>query len=114
MFNSVVQEERLVELLTKAGLRKSSAKVIVYLSKVQKAKLKEIEISTNLKKSELNLAIKELKKRKWLKERYGKYSKEYKLSVDLKVIIKDLINAKRKELNKLKTNLSKLEKILNI
>ena len=51
-------DEKLIELLTKAGLRKNPAKVIAYLSKVRRAKAREIELGTDLRQPELSLAIK--------------------------------------------------------
>ena len=112
-------DEKLVELLIKAGLRKNPAKVIAYLSKVKKAKAREIELGTDLREPELSLAIKDLKKRNWIKERkikrdrVGRRPKEYELIVDLKDIVRELIDARRRELNELKAKLSKLERALS-
>jgi len=111
------RSENLVELLVKAGLHRNLAKAIVYLSKVKRAKAKEIERHADLRQPEVSLAMKSLKERKWVREREvkkkgkGKPLKEYEL-VDLKDIARELINAKRRELNELKTKLSELEKLL--
>ena len=113
-------DERLVELLIKAGLNRSLARTLVYLSKVKRAKAREIEIGAELRQPEVSLATKHLKELKWIRERElkkkgkGRPTKEYELIVDLKDIVKELINTKREELNELKAKLLELEKLLNL
>ena len=114
------RDEKLIELLIKAGLHRNLAKAIVYLSKVKRAKAKEIERQADLRQPEVSLATKHLKERKWVRERElkkkgkGRPTKEYELIVDLKDIVKDLVNAKREELNELKAKLLQLEKLLKL
>jgi len=112
-------DEKLIELLIRAGLRKNPARVIVYLSKVKKAKAREIELGADLREPELSLALKDLKKRKWIierkikRDRVGRRPKEYELIVDLRDIVRELIDARRRELNELKAKLDKLERALS-
>jgi predicted transcriptional regulator len=114
------RDEKLIELLTKIGLHRNLAKTIVYLSKVKRAKAKEIERHADLRQPEVSLTMKKLKELKWIREREvkkkgkGRPHKEYELIVDLKDIVRELVNAKRKELNELKAKLSQFEKLLNL
>jgi predicted transcriptional regulator len=114
------RDEKLIELLTKIGLHRNLAKAIVYLSKVKRAKAKEVERNADLRQPEVSLTMKNLKERKWVREREvkrkgkGRPTKEYELIVSLRDIVKELVNAKREELNELKAKLSELEKLLNL
>ena len=114
------RDEKLIELLIKAGLHRNLAKAVVYLSKVKRAKAKEIERQADLRQPEVSLTMKKLKELKWVRERElkkkgkGRPHKEYELIVSLKDIARELVNAKREELNELKAKLSELEKLLNI
>ena len=114
------RDEKLIELLIKAGLHRNLAKTIVYLSKVKRAQAKDIERHADLRQPEVSLTMKNLKERKWVRERElkkkgkGRPSKEYELIVSLRDIVKDLGKAKREELNKLKAKLSQLEELLNL
>jgi len=111
-------DERLVELLIKAGLHRNLAKVIAYLSNVKRAKAKEIERYADLRQPEVSLTMKTLKERKWVREREvkregkGRPLKEYELIVDLKDIVRELVDTRRRELNELKAKLDELEKLL--
>ncbi len=112
--------EKLVELLSEAGLNKNIARVVVYLSKVGEAVSREIEREANLRQPEVSLAMKELKKMGWIKEREikkkgkGRPLKSYKLSLDIKDIVKDLVKKKREEIRKLEKDLEDLEKLVGL
>jgi predicted transcriptional regulator len=64
--------------------------------------------------------MKNLKERKWVREREvkrkgkGRPTKEYELIVSLRDIVKELVKAKREELNEFKAKLSQLEELLNL
>jgi len=113
------REERMAELLTRAGMNKNVARAVVYLSKVKEAVSREIEIGANLRQPEVSLAMKELRERGWVKMRKlkrkgkGRPLKCYKLAVDLRDIAKGLIE-KREELKKLEGELKELEKAIGI
>ena len=114
------KEERMAELLIKAGMNKNVARVVVYLSKVGEAVSREIEIGANLRQPEVSLAVKKLKEKgriDWKevkKKGKGRPLKCYKLTVDLKEIAKGLIEKKREELKKLEEELKELEKAIGI
>ena len=63
------KDEKIINLLTEAGLNKNIARVIVYLSKTEEAISRDIERSANLRQPEVSLAMKELKELGWVKER---------------------------------------------
>ena len=114
------REERMAELLIRAGMNKNVARAVVYLSKVKEAVSREIEIGANLRQPEVSLAMKELRERGWVKMRElkrkgkGRPLKCYKLTVDLRDIAKGLIEKKREELKKLEEKLKELEKAIGI
>ncbi len=114
------KDERIVELLADAGLNKNIARVIVYLSKAGEAVSREIEREANLRQPEVSLAMKELKNLGWIKEREikkkgkGRPLKSYKLSLDIKEIVKSLVEKKREELRRLERNLEELEKLVGL
>ncbi|WP_290901793.1 helix-turn-helix domain-containing protein [Ferroglobus sp.] len=114
------KDERLVELLTEAGLNKNIAKVLVYLSKVGETVSRDIERAANLRQPEVSIAMKELKEMGWVKDREikkkgkGRPLKSYKLTLDLKDIVSELVRKKREEIQKLEKDLEELEKLVGL
>ena len=114
------KDERLVELLTEAGLNKNIAKVLVYLSKVGETVSRDIERAANLRQPEVSIAMKELKEMGWVKDREikkkgkGRPLKSYKLTLDLKDIVAELVRKKREEIEKLERDLEELEKLVGL
>ncbi len=113
------RDEELVELLTKTGLNRNLAKVIVYLSNVDEAVSREIEMAANLRQPEVSLAMNELRQRNWIEEREikkkgkGRPLKSYKLTVNMRDIVSDLIRQKREELEQMKKDLDRLEELVS-
>ncbi len=113
------RDEELVELLTKTGLNRNLAKVIVYLSNVDEAVSREIEMAANLRQPEVSLAMNELRQRNWIEEREikkkgkGRPLKSYKLTVNMSDIVSDLIKQKREELEQMKKDLDRLEELVS-
>jgi predicted transcriptional regulator len=111
------RDEELVELLTKTGLNRNLAKVIVYLSSVDEAVSREIEMAANLRQPEVSLAMNELRQKNWIEEKEikkkgkGRPLKSYRLLVDLRDIVEDLIKKKREELEQMKKDLDRLEEL---
>ncbi|AIY89460.1 ArsR family transcriptional regulator [Geoglobus acetivorans] len=114
------KDERLVELLAEAGLNRNIARVVVYLSKVGETISRDIEREANLRQPEVSLAMKELKNLGWIKEKEikrkgkGRPLKSYKLSLDIKDIVKELVEKKREELKKLESELEELEELVGL
>ncbi|MDI9646103.1 MAG: ArsR family transcriptional regulator [Archaeoglobales archaeon] len=113
-------EERMVNLLSEAGLNRNIAKVVVFLAKVGEAVSRDIERAANLRQPEVSLAMKELKDLDWVKERElkkkgkGRPLKSYKLTKELKEIVVDLVAKKREEIKKIEKDLEELEKLAGL
>ena len=114
------KEERIVKLLSETGLNRNIAKVVVFLSKVGEAISRDIERAANLRQPEVSLAMKELKDWRWVKERElkkkgkGRPLKSYKLTLDLKEIVSELVNKKREEIKRIEKDLLELEKLVGL
>lgn len=112
------REEKIIELLSEAGLNKNIARVVVFLSKAGEAISSEIERTTDLRQPEVSLAMKELKEWGWIKERElkkkgkGRPLKSYKLTLDFKERVKELVDNKRKELKRAEDDLKELEQFV--
>jgi len=114
------KEEKIVKLLSETGLNRNIAKVVVFLSKVGEAISRDIERAANLRQPEVSLAMKELKDWGWVKERElkkkgkGRPLKSYKLTLDLKEIVSELVNKKREEIKRVEKDLVELEKLVGL
>ncbi len=114
------KEERIVTLLVETGLSRSIAKIIVFLSRAGEAVSREIERAANLRQPEVSLAMKELKEWGWIKEKElkrrgkGRPLKSYKLTIDLRDIVSELVEKKRKEVEQLSKHLDELEKLVGL
>lgn len=114
------KEEKVVRLLSEAGLNKNIAKVVVFLSKTGEAISRDIERAANLRQPEVSLAMKELKDWGWIKERElkkkgkGRPLKSYKLTLDLKERVNELVEKKRDELKRTEKDLKELEDFVGI
>lgn len=112
-------DEKLVSLLSEAGLNRNIAKVVVFLSKVGEAVSRDIERAANLRQPEVSLAMKELKEWGWVKERElkkkgkGRPLKSYKMTKELREIAMDIIQKKREEIKKIERDLEELEKLVS-
>ncbi len=63
------KDERLAELLHKAGLPKNVAKTLAYMRKKDEVTSVEIEKNTTLRQPEVSIAMQWLKKRGWVTKR---------------------------------------------
>ena len=114
------KEERIVTLLVETGLSRSIAKIIVFLSRAGEAISRDIERAANLRQPEVSLAMKELKEWGWIKERElkrrgkGRPLKSYKLTIDLRDIVSELVEKKRKEVEQLSKHLDELERLVGL
>ncbi len=114
------KEERIVTLLVETGLSRSIAKIIVFLSRAGEAVSREIERAANLRQPEVSLAMKELKEWGWIKEKElkrrgkGRPLKSYKLTIDLRDIVSELVEKKRREVEQLSKHLDELEELVGL
>ena len=65
----IERQKRIAEPLTRIGVNKNIARILVYLSEVRSEISKKIMNNTNLGQSQLSLTMKELKERGWIVER---------------------------------------------
>lgn len=114
------KDEKIVKLLSETGLNKNIAKVAVFLSKTGEAISRDIERAANLRQPEVSLAMKELKEWGWVKERElkkkgkGRPLKSYKLTLDLKDIVAELVEKKREEIKRIEKDLEELEELVGL
>ncbi len=114
------KEERIVTLLVETGLSRSIAKIIVFLSRAGEAVSRDIERAANLRQPEVSLAMKELKEWGWIKEKElkrkgkGRPLKSYKLTIDLRDIVSELVEKKRREVEQLSKHLDELERLVGL
>jgi predicted transcriptional regulator len=114
------REERVVDLLAETGLNRNIAKVVVFLAKAGEAISRDIERAANLRQPEVSLAMKELKEWGWVKERElkkkgkGRPLKSYKLTLDLKEIVAELVAKKRDEIKRVEKDLMELEELVGL
>jgi predicted transcriptional regulator len=113
-------DERIAELLFKVGLNRNIAKIIVFLEKTGEALSRDIEIGADLRQPQVSVAMKELRELGWIKEKElsrkgkGRPKKSYKLAIEFKEIISDIIEKKREELGITKKNLAELEELVSL
>lgn len=113
------KEKKIIGLLSEAGLNRNTAKVLVFLSKKGEAVARDIERAANLRQPEVSLIMKELKNWGWIKEREikrqgkGRPLKNYKLAVDLKDRVAELVDQKRKKIKQVEKDLEELKRYIS-
>ena len=86
-------EEEFVNLLSEIGIKKNVAKVIVFLTGTPVSTSRDIKHGTDMRQSEVSIAIKYLTEQGWIKslkipsDRKGRPMKNYSLAVPVKEII---------------------------
>ncbi|OPY35648.1 MAG: hypothetical protein A4E34_00649 [Methanoregula sp. PtaU1.Bin006] len=66
------KEEEFVNLLIEIGMRRTVAKVLVFLANVDEATSRDIERGTDLRQPEVSIAMNYMFERDWLKNRESK------------------------------------------
>jgi len=118
MFALDEKDLKVIEILTRIGVKKQIASVLVFLNKVKSATSKEIEIGAELRQPEVSTAVKELKELGWVNESTvkkkgkGRPMYAYSLSVDFKEVVKQIIEKKRQELEEEKRKIEEIVKIV--
>ena len=93
------------------------AKLITYLSNVDEATSREIEIGSNLRQPEVSIAMRTLRNINWIEERNvkvdgkGRPMKVYKLNVPIEEIIKHYEEEKNREAAKTMQAIQRLKDI---
>lgn len=97
------KEEEFVNLLIEIGMRRTVAKVLVFLANVEEATSRDIERGTDLRQPEVSIAMNYMFERDWLKNREskamskGRPVKIYSLSKPVDKIIDSIEREKNQE-----------------
>jgi len=106
-----------IEILRNFNISRNIASILVYLSSVEEATSKDLEIGSDLRQPEVSIAIRELKRLGWIDEREvqkegkGRPMKIYKLAVSMPEIVVHLEKETMQEVQKLMEIIEKLKKL---
>jgi predicted transcriptional regulator len=98
-----MERDEFASILMKIGLKRNVAKVLTYLSGVEEATSREIEMGSDLRQPEVSIAMREIRKLDWITERdekspgKGRPYRIYKLNRSLPEIIEYLEGQKERE-----------------
>ena len=115
-----MHDKQIIDLFIDLGMPQNLAKTLIYISKVDTCRSRDIEQGADLLQPQVSLAIQELTDKGWIKKHTTQKKKGkgrpvhfYKLSTHLPHILKNVEQEKRKEIDCIKTNLSELEQLLS-
>lgn len=97
------KREELSAIFIQIGLKRNVAKVLTYLSEVEEATSREIEMGSDLRQPEVSIAMREMRELDWISERdekspgKGRPYRIYKLNKSMSDIISYLEMKKREE-----------------
>ena len=106
-----------VGALRSINVPKNVAALITYLSNVDEATSREIEIGSNMRQPEVSIAMRALRENNWVEERdvrvagKGRPMKVYKLGVPIEEIIKYYEDVKNREAAKTMQAIQRLKDI---
>ncbi len=90
------ERDEFASILMKIGLKRNVAKVLTYLAGVPEATSREIEIGSDLRQPEVSIAMREIRRLEWVRERdernpgKGRPYRIYKLNRSLPDIVQYL------------------------
>ncbi len=111
-------DKKAVKLLTDLGMPKNIAKTLMYLSHVDECYSVDIEHGANLRQPEVSIAIRELRRRKWIKEKTQKKKGKgrpcyiYKPTKPLSKLLNDFEQDKLEEVEAFENNISELKHLI--
>jgi len=120
--NSLVFDEKdgkAIQIFRELGMPKNLAKTLLYIYQVDECHSAEIEQAADLRQPEVCVAIKELRRRGWVKKRdlkgkgKGRPVHIYKPTTQLSEIWKTFEQEKLKEIETIKNGISELKNIVN-
>ena len=97
------KENEIINVLTKAGLKRNYARVLVFLFQDRDLTSREIERGTDLRQPEVSIAINFLIKKRWVEvtrlitENKGRPVKLYRLGTSVDAILNEFEDGKNKE-----------------
>ena len=118
--DAVKRNKRIVELLAKTRVNAKLARILVFLSTVPEAVSRAIEREVNLRQPEVSVAMKELRELGWVDEKVdrtrgkGRPFKVYRLRKPLKDIVSEVVEKKRREIERTEKKLEELERLMGL
>jgi len=112
------QDEKAIHLFAELGMPRNLAKTLMYISQVEECRSAEIERGADLRQPEVSVAMQELQKKGWIKQRdikkkgKGRPVHIYKLTAPLDNIIKTFEKEKIEEINTVKKDISDLKELV--
>ena len=104
-----------IDILRNLNLSRNVASTLAFLSNVNEATSKDLELGSQLRQPEVSIAMRELRDFGWLDEREikkegkGRPMKVYKLSVPMGKIVEHLENQTKKDTQRTMKNIEKLK-----
>jgi len=104
-----------IDILRNLNLSRNVASTLAFLSNVDEATSKDLELGSQLRQPEVSIAMRELRNFGWLDEREikkegkGRPMKVYKLSVPMGKIVDHLENQTKKDTQRTMKNIEKLK-----
>ena len=106
-----------IDILRNLNISRNVASTLAYLSSVDEATSKDLELGSQLRQPEVSIAMRELRKSGWLEEREvkkegkGRPMKVYKLAIPMSEIVVHLENQTRMNAKRTMRNIEKLKSI---
>ena len=113
------KDEKAIQIFRELGMPKNLAKTLLYIYQVDECQSAEIEQAADLRQPEVCIAVKELRRRGWIKKRdlkgegKGRPIHIYKPTTQLSEIWKTFEQEKLKEIETIKNGISELKNIVN-
>jgi predicted transcriptional regulator len=114
------RDREFAETLQELGVQQNVAAMITYLTNVDKATSRDIEMGTDLRQPEVSIAAKILRYKGWLEESdikregKGRPLREYKLKASIDEIIKHFEEEKIQESSQIMQSVQKLKQLAAI
>ena len=111
------KDQEFIEALRSLDVQRNVASLITYLSNVDEATSREIEMGTNLRQPEVSIAMRTMRNNNWVEEREvkadgkGRPMKVYKLGVSIEKIIQHYEDVKNNEAAKTMQAIQRLKEI---
>jgi predicted transcriptional regulator len=112
-------DKKAEKLLTELGMQKNIARTLMYLSHVDECYSADIEHGANLRQPEVSIAMRELRRRRWIQEEIeekkgkGRPRLIYKPALSLNELLKKIEQEKLKEVESIKKDISELKHLID-
>jgi predicted transcriptional regulator len=111
-------DKKAVKLLKELGMPKNIARTLMYLSHVDECYSVDIEHGANLRQPEVSIAMRELRRRRWVQEDIEKKKGKgrpcyiYKPARPLSKVLKDFEQEKLEEIESVEKDISELKNLI--